>query len=293
VTTEATVLGDVRTVHSTRVRAKRWAWITLANLVLIVLVCVVAVPFVTMVLGSLKPQNEIYSTSIKFLPSKWYPNNYEKLFGETMYVRWYLNTLIVALSRTVLSLFLCTLAGFAFAKYEFKFKKPLFIFVIATFTLPFQVVLVPLYKLTQTLGWVNSYWVMILPFAAPAFIIFLARQYIVAIPTELLEAARIDGAGELSIFLRIVMPILKPALAVMSILVFNAGWNEYLWPLIVINDQKLFVLNLALPALRGPYGNEYGTVLAGATLATVPVVCVFVFMQRQFIEGIMAGALKS
>ena len=285
--------GEVRTVRSQRVRARRWAWIGLTNLILIAIVCVVAVPFVTMVLGSLKPQNEIYSTSIKFLPSRWYPNNYEKLFGETMYVRWYLNTLIVALSRTVLSLLLCTLAGFAFAKYEFKFKKPLFIFVIATFTLPFQVVLVPLYKLTQTLGWVNSYWVMILPFAAPAFIIFLARQYIVAVPTELLEAARIDGAGELTIFLRIVAPMLKPALAVMSILVFNAGWNEYLWPLIVINDQKLFVLNLALPALRGPYGNEYGTVLAGATLATVPVVAVFVFMQRQFIEGIMAGALKS
>lgn len=284
---------DVRTIRSARARANRWAWIVVTNAVLIVLVGVVAVPFVTMVLGSLKPQNEIYSTSIKFLPSTWYPNNYAKLFGETMYVRWYANTLIVALSRTVLALLLCTLAGFAFAKYEFRFKKPLFVFVIATFTLPFQVVLVPLYKLTQTLGWVNSYWVMILPFAAPAFIIFLARQYIVAIPTELLEAARIDGAGELSIFLRIVLPILKPALAVMSILVFNAGWNEYLWPLIVINDQKLFVLNLALPALRGPYGNEYGTVLAGATLATVPVVAVFVFMQRQFIEGIMAGALKS
>ena len=285
--------GEVRTVRSRRVRARRWAWIGLTNLLLIVIVCVVAVPFVTMVLGSLKPQNEIYSTSIKILPSAWYPNNYEKLFGETMYVRWYLNTMIVALARTVLALLLCTLAGFAFAKYEFKFKKPLFIFVIATFTLPFQVVLVPLYKLTQTLGWVNTYWVLILPFAAPAFIIFLARQYILAVPTELLEAARIDGAGELSIFLRIVLPILKPALAVMSILVFNAGWNEYLWPLIVINDQKLFVLNLALPALRGPYGNEYGTVLAGATLATVPVVAVFVFMQRQFIEGIMAGALKS
>src|SRR5439155_1565875 len=153
------------------------------------MVCVVAMPFVTMVLGSLKPQNELFSTSIKFFPSRWYPTHYERLFGETLYVRWYVNTLIVALSRTVLALFFCTLAGFAFAKYEFRFKKPLFIFVI--------------------------------------------------------------------------------------------------------NDQKLFVLNLALPALRGPYGNEYGTVLAGATIATVPVVAVFVFMQRQFIEGIMAGALKS
>lgn len=289
----ATTPADVRTVHSTRKRVTRGLAVGALNALLVVLVLIVAFPFITMVLGSLKPQNEIYSTSIKFLPSSWYPNNYAKLFGETMYVRWYLNTLLVALARTVLALFFCTLAGFAFAKYEFRFKRPLFVFIIATFTLPFQVVLVPLYKLTQTLGWVNTYWVLILPFAAPAFIIFLARQYILAVPSELLEAARIDGAGELSIFLRIVLPILKPALAVMSILTFNAGWNEYLWPLIVINDQALFVLNLALPALRGPYGNEYGTVLAGATLATVPVVAVFVFMQRQFIEGIMAGALKS
>lgn len=276
-----------------RLWTTRWFGIGLANLVLIGLVVVVALPFLIMVLGSIKPQNELISTQVKFLPETWYLKHYQRLFGETMYLRWYFNTLFVAVARTVLALFFCTLAGFAFAKYDFKFKKPLFIFVIATFTLPFQVVLVPLYKLTQTLGWINTYWVLILPFAAPAFIIFLARQYIMAVPTELLEAARIDGAGELTIFTRIVVPMLAPALAVMSILVFNAGWNEYLWPLIVINDPNLFVLNLALPALRGPYNNEYGTILAGATLATIPVVAVFVFMQRQFIEGIMAGALKS
>ena len=271
----------------------RWLGIGVANLILIALVVVVAIPFIIMVLGSIKPQNELISTQIRFWPSTWFPDHYVRLFTKTMYLRWYLNTLFVAISRTVLALFFCTLAGFAFAKYEFRFKKPLFIFVIATFTLPFQVVLVPLYKLTQTFGWVNTYWVLILPFAAPAFIIFLARQYILAVPNELLEAARLDGAGELTIFTRIVAPMLTPALAVMSILVFNMGWNEYLWPLIVINDPNLFVLNLALPALRGPYNNEYGTILAGATLATAPVVAVFVFMQRQFIEGIMAGALKS
>jgi ABC-type glycerol-3-phosphate transport system permease component len=143
------------------------------------------------------------------------------------------------------------------------------------------------------LGWINTYLVLILPFAAPAFLIFLARPYILAVPTELLEAARRDGAGELTIFRVNRYADADAALAVMSILVFNAGWNEYLWPFIVINDPNLFVLNLGLPALRGPYNNEYGTILAGATLATVPVVAVFVFMQRQFIEGIMAGALKS
>ena len=143
------------------------------------------------------------------------------------------------------------------------------------------------------MGWINTCLVLILPFAAPAFLIFLARPYILAVPTQLLEAARRDGADELTIFRVNRYADADAALAVMSILVFNAGWNEYLWPFIVINDPNLFVLNLALPALRGPYNNAYGTILAGATLATVPVVAVFVFMQRQFIEGIMAGALKS
>lgn len=284
---------SVTTIRSRRAHFTRWLAVGLVNILLCAAVVVVALPFVVMVLGSIKPQYEIFSYPPTLIPSHLYLTNYQKLFGETLYVRWYANTLFVALARTVLSLLLCTLAGFAFAKYEFRFKKPLFIFVIATFTLPFQVVLVPLYKMTQALGWLNTYWVLILPFAANAFIIFLARQYILAVPSELLEAARIDGAGELTIFLRIVVPVLKPALAVMSILLFQNAWNDYLWPLIVINDQSLFVLNLALPALRGPYGNEYGTVLAGAALATIPIVVVFVFMQRQFIEGIMAGALKA
>jgi ABC-type glycerol-3-phosphate transport system permease component len=289
----AVVAAETRTIRSTSARVRRAVAILITNLILAFGVVIVALPYVTMILDSLKPQYEIFSFPVTFLPSHLYLENYRKLFAETLYVRWYLNTLFVAGCRTALSLFLCTLAGFAFAKYNFRFKKPLFIFVIATFTLPFEVVLVPLYQLTQALGWINTYWVLIVPFAADAFIIFLARQYILAVPTELLEAARMDGAGELTIFLRIVLPVLKPAIAVMSILLFNGAWNDYLWPLIVISDQNLFVLNLALPSLRGPYGNEYGLVLAGAALATIPVVCVFVFFQRQFIEGIMAGALKT
>jgi ABC-type glycerol-3-phosphate transport system permease component len=282
-----------KTIHSTRLRALRIGTVAVANAILLVAVVIVALPYVTMVVDSLKPQDEIFSFPVTFLPSKLYLTNYQRLFSETLYLRWYLNTVIVATCRTVLSLFLCTLAGFSFAKYNFKFKKPLFIFVIATFTLPFQVVLVPLYQMMQTLGWLNSYWVLIVPFAADAFIIFLARQFIVAVPTELLEAARMDGADEPTIFFRIVVPVIKPALAVMSILVFNNAWNDYLWPLIVISDEKLFVLNLALPSLEGPYGQEYGLILAGAALATLPIIVVFVTMQRQFIEGIMAGALKS
>ncbi len=142
------------------------------------------------------------------------------------------------------------------------------------------------------LGWLNTYWVLIVPFAANAFGIFLARQYSLALPTELMEAARMDGANELSIFFRIALPNLKPAIAVLGIIFFNGAWNDSLWPLIVINDRMMYVINLALPTLRGPYGDQYGLVLAGAVLATLPVIILFVTMQRYFIEGLMAGALK-
>ncbi|MEZ4860278.1 MAG: carbohydrate ABC transporter permease [Caldilineaceae bacterium] len=273
-------------------RLRRFGWITVTNLMLIGAVIVTAMPFLYMISSSLKPQYEIFTFPVKLLPETIFTDNYFKLFGETLFVRWFLNTLIVALGRCSLSILLCLLAGFAFAKYEFPFKNFLFVFILASLTLPFEIILVPLYKMMVGLGWLNTYWVLIVPFAASAFGIFLARQYCLAIPTELMEAARIDGASELGIFFKIAFPNLKPAIAVMGIIFFNGAWNDFLWPLIVLNDSKMYVINLALPSLRGPYGDQYGLVLAGAVLATLPVILIFVTMQRYFIEGLMAGALK-
>ena len=273
-------------------RLRRFGMITITNVVLLGAVIVTAMPFLYMISSSLKPQYEIFTFPVKLLPETLFTDNYIKLFGETLFVRWFTNTLIVALGRCALSILLCLLAGFAFAKYEFPFKNFLFVFILASLTLPFEIILVPLYKMMVQLGWLNTYWVLIVPFAASAFGIFLARQYCLAIPTELMEVARIDGASELGIFFKIAFPNLKPAIAVMGIIFFNGAWNDFLWPLIVLNDQKMYVLNLALPTLRGPYGDQYGLVLAGAVLATLPVILIFMTMQRYFIEGLMAGAIK-
>lgn len=287
-----------QTISSTRAstisthRLRRFGWITLTNVILIAAVFVTALPFLYMISSSLKPQYEIFTFPVRLLPETLFTENYIKLFGETLFMRWFTNTLIVALGRCAMSILLCLLAGFAFAKYSFPFKNFLFVAILASLTLPFEVVLVPLYKMMVGFGWLNTYWVLIVPFAANAFGIFLARQYCLAIPTELMEAARIDGASELGIFFKIAFPNLKPAIAVMGIIFFNAAWNDFLWPLIVLNDQTMYVINLALPTLRGPYGDQYGLVLAGAVLATIPVVLIFVTMQRYFIEGLMAGALK-
>lgn len=286
------------TVMARRVRnnpMQRAGWfglVTITNLILILGVFITAIPFLYTISSSFKPQYEIFTFPIQWLPKEIYWDNYVKLFGETLFVRWFLNTAFVAIARTLLSIFLCTLAGFAFAKYEFPFKRVLFMIVLASFTIPFEVLLVPLYKMVITWGWMNSYTVMIVPFAASAFGIFLARQYALAIPTELLEAARIDGANEFTIFARIAFPNLKPSLAVMGIIFFQGAWNDFLWPSIVLNDSKMYLINLALPSLRGPYGDQYGLVLAGGVLAVLPMIIMFFTMQRYFIEGIMAGALK-
>ena len=274
------------------IRIRNGFLVSLANVLLLIGVVLAAVPFIYMISASFKPQNEIFTFPVQIIPKEPYLDNYITLFGETLYLRWFFNTAIVAIGRTALSLFLCMLAGFAFAKYDFPFRRVLFILVLASFTLPFEVVLIPLYTMMVRLGWLNTYWVLIIPFAASAFGIFLARQYALALPTELMEAARIDGSSELGIFFRIALPNLRPALAVMGIIFFQASWNDFLWPLIVLNDSTMYVINLALPTLRGPYNDQYGLVLGGAVIAVIPIIIIFFAMQRYFIEGIMAGALK-
>lgn len=287
-----TLPSSVKKPRLSGYRLRRYVLTAFVNFTLCSAVALVAMPFIYMLSASFKPQFEIFTFPVTILPKSPFTENYVTLFTETLFVRWFWNTVVVAFGRTGLSLLLCMLAGFAFAKYEFRFKRLLFIFVLATLTLPFEILLVPLYKMMVGIGWLNTYPVLIVPFAANAFGIFLARQYCLALPTELMEAARMDGANEIGIFFRVALPNLKPAFAVLGIIFFNFAWNDFLWPLIVLNDQAMYVINLALPTLRGPYGDQYGLVLAGAVLATMPVILIFVVMQRFFIEGIMAGALK-
>ncbi len=264
----------------------------LGNAILLVGVFLTIMPFVYMVSASFKPGSELFSIPVRVLPDDLYLGNYELLFGETSFLRWFANSVFVALARTVIAITLSLMAGYAFAKFEFRFKRPLFFLVIATLTLPLYVILVPLFSMMATLGWMDTYWALILPFTAQAIGIFLARQQLLGIPNELLEAARIDGASEWGIFTRIVVPLAQPVIAVMGILFFTASWNDYIWPLIVLTSDEKFTVSLGLPSLIGPYDQEYGAVMAGSFLGTLPIVIIFLIFQRRFIEGIMAGALK-
>lgn len=265
---------------------------TLLMLTLVAGLILTAAPYVYMLSSTFKVNSEIFTVDVTLIPPVWRLENYQSLFSGRPYARWFLNTLIIAVGRMVLGLFLCSMAGFAFAKYDFPGRKPLFIFILATMMLPFQIMLVPLFLMVVTFGWIDNYLALIVPFAAEAFGIFVLRQYMVAIPSELLDAARIDGSGEFGIYWRIALPLARPGLGVMGILLFIHGWNDYLWPLIVLRDKMMMTVNLGIASLVGPYNNEYGMLLAGASLGTVPIIIIFLAMQRQFIAGIMSGALK-
>jgi ABC-type glycerol-3-phosphate transport system permease component len=262
------------------------------NAVLLLGVFLTVMPFVYMVSASFKPGSELYSIPVRVFPESLYLGNYELLFEETSFVRWFANSLFVSLARTVIAIVLSLMAGYAFAKFEFRFKRPLFILVLATLTLPIYVILVPLFGMMTDLGWTDTYWALIIPFTAQAIGIFLARQQLLGIPNELLEAARIDGAGEWAIFTRIIVPLAQPVIAVMGILFFTASWRDYIWPLIVLTSDDKFTVSLGLPSLIGPYSQEYGAVMAGSFMGTLPMILIFLIFQRRFIEGIMAGALK-
>jgi ABC-type glycerol-3-phosphate transport system permease component len=267
-------------------------WQVFGNGLLLLGVFAMAMPFLYMVSASFKPGSEIYTIPFKFFPENIYIGNYQLLFGQTSFVRWFFNSTVVALGRTILAVILSLMAGYAVAKFDFRGKKILFGLLLATLTLPIYVILVPLYSMVVRFGWINSYTALILPFAAQAIGVFLARQYLLSVPGEMLEAARIDGAGELAIFWRIILPISQPVTATMAILFFSASWKDFIWPLLVVNDDSMFTVSLGLPSLIGPYSQEYGAVMAGSFMGTLPLIIIFLIMQRRFIEGIMAGAVK-
>jgi len=268
----------------------------LLNLLVVVGGILTAAPLVWMFSASFKPLNEIYKYPPTLFPEKLRFDNYTRLFTEWSFLRWYGNSLFVAIVLTIAVLFFTSLAGYAFAKYRFKGSNALFIILLGSTMIPFQVTLVPLFILNSRLGWTNSFLALIVPFMAPALGIFLMRQFIYSIPTELIEAARIDGASEFGIFLRIILPLSRPALAAQAILTFLGSWNSFIWPLAVLHTQKVMTLPVGLASAIGGVtsGREppVGASMAAATLVTVPVILIFISVQKHYIAGLTTGSVK-
>jgi ABC-type glycerol-3-phosphate transport system permease component len=252
-------------------------------------------PFFWMILSSFKNSTEIFHYPPTLLPQVWRLDNYAKLFAEHPFDRWYLNSLVIAAIGTVAVLFFSSLGGFAFAKYEFKGRTVMFALLIGSTMIPFQLVLIPLFIEISRMNLVNTYAALIIPFMAPAFGIFLMKQYMASIPNELLDAARIDGCSEFRIYWAVLLPLLRPALGTLGIFTFLGSWNSFLWPLVVLNNEKMMTLPIGLAALTQTVpGKErdYGVIMAAAALVSVPVIVVFMLMQRQFISGLLSGSVK-
>ncbi len=249
-------------------------------------------PMAWMVSASLMPTGEANTYPPRFFPSHFTFEHYRALFTRLQLGRYFLNSAIIAGTVTILSLVINSMAGYAFAKLRFRARKPLFRVLSAGLVVPVQVAMLPLFLIMKQLGLINTYWGVIIPGLASIFGIFLIRQYALAIPDDLLDAARMDGAGELRIYRSVVLPNIVPMLATLAIWTFLSTWNDFMWPLIVLSDESQYTLPVALASLVGEHAQDTELMMAGSVLTVLPVMLVFLLLQRYYVQGIMAGSVK-
>jgi ABC-type glycerol-3-phosphate transport system permease component len=276
-----------------RLKAPRIASWALLYLTLAIGTVAVLFPVAWMIGASFKPDPEIMSARLNPIPLTPTLNGYRLMAEQLPLVRNAFNSVFVATTGTLLSLFLTSLGGYAFAKYDFPGNRPLFFFLLATMMVPYEVSLVPSYLIMVKLHWINTYTPLIIPGAASAWGIFMMRQYIASVPTEMLEAARIDGSSEFGIYWQIVMPVIQPALAAWGILGFVGTWNDFLWPMIILRSREMFTLMVAvasMPTARG-FDTPWSVIMAGATVAVLPLMVLYAAGQRFFESGLTMGAL--
>jgi ABC-type glycerol-3-phosphate transport system permease component len=260
------------------------------TLFVLTMLALVMTPVIWAMLSAFKSRSDIFAGDV--WPRRWSLENVNDLIGKTLYLRWMLNSVLVATVSTLLGLFFCSLGGYAFAKFDFPGKTVLFWIVLASVSIPPFTTVIPLFGWLARLGLLDTYLVLILPFAANAFGIFLMRQYIVGIPDELLDAGRVDGCGEFRLYASIVLPLLRPALGTVGVLIFIASWNSYIWPLVMMRTDEMFTLPVGVAALKGDQLPEYGMLMAASVISSLPIIVAFLIMQRQFIAGLTQGAVK-
>ncbi len=251
-------------------------------------------PFIWMISSSLKPESEIFSVPPVLISQNMTLDAYKTVIIDGNILRILLNTFIIAACATIARLFFCSLGGFGFAKYKFIGKGPLFALLVATLVVPFSVTLIPLFVIMTRLKWTNTFLPLIIPGAASAFGIFFMRQYISTINNELLDSARIDGASEFTIFLKIIMPIVTPGMTSLGLIFFMGSWNDFLWPLVILKKPNLFTLPIAInQMIQSMIGRPvYSQQMAAAVISIIPLLLIFLVFQRRFVEGITAGAIK-
>jgi multiple sugar transport system permease protein len=250
-------------------------------------------PFYFMFVFATHSRTDIFSLPPPFFFGGAFLDNFKILTEKLPFWRNVGWSLYVALASTALTLLFCTMGGYAFAMFEFRYKNTLFAIVMATMLLPSFMNMIPTFMIMDALGWIDQPRALYIPGAASAFGIFLMRQFIsTSIPKDLIEAARMDGCGELGIYARIVLPLLKPAMGTLGLITFIASWNNFIGPLIVMRTPEMYTLPLALRALQSPVDTEWGALMAGSAIATIPLLILFALTSRQLIAGLTAGSVK-
>jgi len=278
---------------------RRFSWRRLTPkvglyLLLIVISLIIIVPLVWILLTSFKTDFNAISTPANPIPQPWTVNAYQTLLASVQapIFRWFLNSLAAGALQTVIVLITASMGAYALARLEFRGKKIVFGAIIATLLVPGVIFLIPNYLIVQNLGWLDTIWAITVPGAGGAFGIFFLRQFFLGLPKEFEEAARIDGAGDIRIFLRIVLPLSRPAIATLAVLTFLGNWNDFLWPVYVLLSPENLTLQPGLALLQGTYTTHFGVVMAGAVIASVPVLILFTLAQRQIVESVASSGVK-
>lgn len=276
---------------SRRARSRRLG-VALRTVAAIVVAAIVLFPLYWMLVVAFSPRSELFGGRLRLWPQAFTTENLERVFASFPVLTWFGNSLAIALTVSILTVVTNLLAGYAFAHLRFRGSTAVLLLAVATITLPLQVIMVSLFRLVTSLGLYGTYWAVILPTSASAVGILLARQFLVGIPRELLEAARIDGAGHLRTFVSVVLPLSRPVIAVLFFLSLLGSWNDFAWPLIALKENRLFTLPIGLLYLQSQNGPDYGTTMAFALVNVVPMVVLFLVFQRWFVQGFARTGLR-
>lgn len=253
---------------------------------------IVFFPLYWMFATAVRPKSELFDGGFDLVPSSLAWDNFANAWTKLPWNQFYVNSIAIAVLAVAITVFINLLCGYTFAKYEFWGRNVLFLLLISTLMIPIQVIMVPEFLIVSRLGWVDSYWGVVIPRAAEAFGIFMVRQFMLSIPDELLEAARLDGAGEFTIFRKVVLPLSWPVIAVLTIFTFMWRWNDFAWPLVVLQDRASYTVPLGLNLMKGQYFTDWTGIMSMSLVSIVPMLLVFIFFQRYFIQGIASTGMK-
>lgn len=281
-----------KTSHTHGERYRRFVIHTITHLFLLFFSFTMLLPFVWMILSSFKSDGEILSLPVKWFPTIWHPENYKATLDAAPWVTYFRNTIVVTAATILGQLVIASMAAYAFARLEFKGKDIMFIIYLSTMMLPFQVTMIPTFKIIKTLGWMDNLLSLIVPSCFSVFGVFMLRQFFLSIPTELEDAAKIDGCNYPRIFWEVIIKNSQPALVTLTLFIFMGTWNEFLRPLLYLNDKNLWTLSLGLSKFKGQYTSLWSCMMCGAVITILPIMCVFFFAQKYFIEGIVTSGLK-